>query len=119
LNKPARLSEEEWKILKQHPQWGADIIRPLESIRGARKIILHHHENFDGSGYPDGLKGEAIHIGARIMRIIDSFDAMCSNRPYKKTLSQQQAIKELERYSGTYYDPEILDQFKEMLFESK
>ena len=119
LNKPARLSEEEWKILKQHPQWGADIIRPLESIKGARRIILHHHENFDGSGYPHGLAGEAIPIGARIMRIIDSFDAICSNRPYKRVLSQQQAIRELEKYSGTYYDPEILELFKEMILKSR
>lgn len=115
LNKPEELNEEEWQILRCHPQWGADIIRPLKALSGTVQIVLHHHENYDGSGYPHNLKGEEIPYGARIMRIIDSFDAMTTNRAYKKGMSKKQAVKELERWSGLYYDPVILTEFIRMI----
>jgi putative nucleotidyltransferase with HDIG domain len=117
LNKHTRLSEEEWVILKQHPQWGADMIRPLSSIKGVKDIILYHHENLDGTGYPKGLKGEEIPIGARILRIADSYDAMTTNRPYKEALTKEQALEELVRYSGIYYDPVIVKEFINMMSE--
>lgn len=115
LNKPSRLSQEEWEIVKQHPQWGADIIKPMDSLKGALPIILRHHENYDGSGYPHGLKGNEIDIGARILRIIDSFDAMTTNRPYRAAMSCLQAAEELKKKSGIYYDPELVEQFIKMM----
>lgn len=119
LNKPEQLNEEEWQILRCHPQWGADIIRPLKALSGTVQIVLHHHENYDGSGYPHNLKGEEIPYGARIMRIIDSFDAMTTNRAYKKGMTKKQAVKELERWSGIYYDPVIVAEFIAMISEEE
>jgi len=115
LNKPKKLNQAEWEMFKQHPQWGADIIRPIKSLRGSLDIILYHHENYDGTGYPQGLKGEDIPIGARILRIVDSYDAITTNRPYKEAMSKEQALEELAKYSGSYYDPQILRHFSEML----
>ncbi|RNC29839.1 MAG: 3'3'-cGAMP-specific phosphodiesterase 2 [Candidatus Dichloromethanomonas elyunquensis] len=117
LNKPAELNAPEWEILKQHPQWGADIIRPMQSLKGTVEIILHHHENYDGSGYPKGFKGEDIPLGARILRIIDSYDAMTSDRPYKRGMTEAQAIEELSRLSGQHYDPFLLEKFIQILSE--
>ncbi|NLI91580.1 MAG: diguanylate cyclase [Peptococcaceae bacterium] len=111
LNKPAKLNTQEWEILKQHPQWGADIIRPMKSLKNTVEIVLHHHENYDGSGYPKGLKGEEIPLGARILRIIDSYDAITTNRPYKEAMTKSQALEELRRYSGLHYDPYLLEEF--------
>ena len=118
LNKPAKLNESEWEILKNHPQWGADIIRPMKSFKGVVEIVLYHHENYDGSGYAKGLKGEAIPFGARVLRIIDSFDAITTNRAYKSALNYKQAIEELGKFSGSHYDPVIFEQFAEMIMES-
>lgn len=118
LNKHRNLNEEEWKILRQHPQWGAEIIRPLESLKEASQIVLYHHENYDGTGYPEGLKGEEIPYGARLLRIIDSFDAIITNRPYKEAMSRKQAVEELAKYSGSHYDPELLQQFSAMILEA-
>ncbi|NLT94446.1 MAG: diguanylate cyclase, partial [Clostridia bacterium] len=115
LNKPAKLSKAEWNLFRNHPQWGADIIRPIKSLQGSLEIILHHHENYDGSGYPKGLKGEEIPFGARILRIVDSFDALITNRPYKEAMSKEQALEELKRFSGSYYDPYLLNKFCEIV----
>lgn len=115
LNKPAKLNYDEWEILKSHPQWGAEIIRPLKSFEGIAEIVLYHHENYDGSGYPEGLKGMLIPFGARVLRIIDSFDAMTTNRPYKQGMNKVQAIEELARFSGAHYDPVIFKEFAEMI----
>jgi len=115
LNKPAKLNNNEWEILKGHPQWGADIIRPLKSFEEIGEIVLYHHENFDGSGYPKGLKGLEIPYGARVLRIIDSFDAITTNRPYKFGMTNAQAIEELRGFSGIHYDSIIFEQFAEMI----
>ncbi|HHV64134.1 MAG TPA: diguanylate cyclase [Peptococcaceae bacterium] len=117
LNKPGKLSEEEWAVLKQHPQWGADIIRPLKSLKGMADIVRFHHENYDGSGYPLGLKGEEIPLGARILRIIDSFDAMTTIRQYKEGMTKEQALEELKNLTGRYYDPNLLAEFLAMMQE--
>jgi diguanylate cyclase (GGDEF)-like protein len=119
LNKPTKLNDLEWQMTKQHPQWGADIIRPLKSLKGSLDIVLYHHENYNGTGYPKGLKGEEIPFGARLLRIIDSYDALTSHRPYKEAMSQEQAIEELQKYSGIHYDPEMLEKFCKMILESK
>ncbi|MGI6451192.1 MAG: diguanylate cyclase [Desulfitobacteriia bacterium] len=117
LNKPSKLSQEEWAVLKQHPQWGADIIRPLKSLKGTADIVRFHHENFDGSGYPLGLKGEEIPLGARILRIIDSFDAMTTIRNYKDGMTKEQALEDLNTFSGRHYDPDLLAEFIRMMRE--
>lgn len=119
LNKPTKLNDLEWQMTKQHPQWGADIIRPLKSLKGSLDIVLYHHENYNGTGYPKGLKGEEIPFGAQLLRIIDSYDALTSHRPYKEAMSQEQAIEELQKYSGIHYDPEMLEKFCKMILESK
>ena len=115
LNKPAKLNSSEWEILKSHPQWGADIIRPLKSFQGIVEIVLYHHENYDGSGYPKGIQGLEIPYGARVLRIIDSFDAITTNRPYKLGMNKEQAIEELGKFSGIHYDATIFQQFAEMV----
>ncbi|MFZ7103527.1 MAG: diguanylate cyclase [Peptococcaceae bacterium] len=119
LNKPKKLNNAEWQLFRQHPQWGADMIRPLKSLQGSLDIVLYHHENFDGTGYPQGLKGEEIPYGARILRIIDSYDAITTHRPYKEAMSMIQALEELLKYSGTHYDPVLLEQFCKMIAESE
>ncbi|MDW7675735.1 MAG: diguanylate cyclase, partial [Bacillota bacterium] len=111
LNNSSKLTKREWEILKQHPLWGADMVRPMETLSGAKEIILYHHENYDGSGYPFGQRGLSIPIGARILRIVDSYDAITTNRPYKESMLQQEALVELLKYSGTHYDPQILNEF--------
>ncbi|MDO7788850.1 diguanylate cyclase [Desulforamulus aquiferis] len=105
LNAHGALTEGEWDILKQHPYWGSEIIRPIKSLISVAPYILHHHENFDGSGYPMGISGEEIPLGARIIRIADSFDAITTDRPYKKAVSRQSACEEIMKYSGSHYDP--------------
>ena len=116
LSKPGPLSEEEKKVITEHPILSAkiaeDILSPDE-----REIVCHHHENYDGSGYPDGLKGDEIPIGARILRVVDSFVAMKSPRPYRKALSWDEAVEELKKGKGTLYDPEVVDAFISILEE--
>lgn len=117
LNKPGNLNNKEWQTFYQHPIWGADIIDPLKSLKETKSIILYHHENFDGTGYPYRIKGEEIPVGARLLRIIDSFDAMTTKRSYKDAMSPEQALEDLRKYAGTYYDPVLLQQFEEMIWE--
>lgn len=111
LKKPAHLTGEELKIIKEHPKRSAKILSPLQRLKPAIAIILHHHERFDGTGYPDRLKAEAIPIEARIMAIADSFMAMISRRPYRKSTSVPEAIKELKRHSGGQFDPRLIKAF--------
>lgn len=119
LNKLGPLAREEWLVLQQHPVWGADMVRPARSIAGVIPVILYHHENYDGSGYPEGLSGEQIPLGARILRIVDSFDAMVTNRPYKRPKTKTEALAELRRGSGRFYDPELVEEFIELVQETK
>lgn len=115
LNKTGKLTEEEWFAIRQHPVWGADMIRPISSLSDAVDIVQYHHENFDGTGYPYRIKGEEIPLGARILRVADSFDAMTSNRPYKRIFTFQEALEEIQAHSGTCYDPEVVEAFTEYL----
>lgn len=115
LNKPGKLTKEEWEAICQHSVWGADIIRPISALKGAIDIVLYHHENYDGTGYPYAKAGKDIPLGARILRVADSFDAMVSNRPYKRSLSVNKAIDELIKYRGIYYDPDVLEVFIEYI----
>lgn len=111
LNKPAPLTEEERSIFQQHPIWGAEIVRCVPPLAKCAPIIIAHHENFDGSGYPFQQKGGTIPLGARILRVVDSFDAMITDRPYRRALTINEALEELERGAGTLYDPEVVAAF--------
>lgn len=115
LNKHGKLNQEEWNIIRQHPVWGSDIIKPLEKLWPAVPIILYHHENYDGTGYPEGLAGEDIPILARIIRVADSFDAMTSYRPYKHNMSNDEAMQELRENAGTMFDPYIVECFEKVV----
>jgi hypothetical protein len=107
LLKPGPLSADEWEIMRRHPVWGAEILAQGEGFEVARRIARWHHENIDGSGYPDGLRGERIPLEARIVRIADAFDAMTHPRPYQAARSVEWALEELARYAGSQFDPEL------------
>ena len=111
LIKAEPLTPAEWSTLKQHPQYAVDIIRSIPSFDPVQPIILQHHERYDGTGYPAGLEADTIHPLARLLTVVDSFDAMTSLRPYQKTRTYAQALEELHRCSGTQFDPDAVDAF--------
>ena len=111
LNKKEPLTDEEWKPIKGHPKLGVEILRHVMDLANCLPTILHHHEHYDGSGYPAGLKGEQIPLEARVLSVADAYDAMTSPRPYREQLSMDEAIKELRRCAGTQFDPEIVELF--------
>jgi putative two-component system response regulator len=111
LRKPGALSEKEWIVMKTHPTIGHKILHQVQFLDEASRIVLHHHEKYNGSGYPDGLKGENIFFGARIFSVVDTVDAMTSERPYRKALTFEDAQKELTCHSGSQFDPKVVDAF--------
>ncbi len=111
LHKPGALTEAEWQVIRQHPELGAQMVADVEQLEHARMVITNHHERYDGSGYPRGLRGEAIPLGARIFAIADSFDAMTSTRPYRKGLGLAGARQELRRCAGSDFDPQCVEVF--------
>ncbi|MBL7155734.1 MAG: HD domain-containing protein [Candidatus Omnitrophica bacterium] len=111
LRKKGKLTEEEYKLIKEHPLKGAEIIKSLKSLKSVAPSIMHHHENYDGTGYPKGLKGNDIPLGARIMAVVSSFEAMITKRPYKVPLSIEQAIEEIKKNSGKQFDPKVVSAF--------
>jgi HD-GYP domain-containing protein (c-di-GMP phosphodiesterase class II) len=111
LNKPAKLTAEEYALMKKHPEYGWAVLHQVPGMERASLLILHHHENFDGTGYPGGLKGEEIPIGSRIVSVIDAFDAMVSNRPYREGLPFEEAERRLLQGSGTQFDPDVVRHF--------
>ena len=115
LLKNGPLTEDEFKEIKLHPVIGADIVQHLEMYRHGASIVRHHHERWDGKGYPDGLKGEDIPLGARIIAVADSFDAMTSDRPYRRALSHATALAEIERNAGIQFDPQVVEAFQRYL----
>jgi len=115
LLKPGPPDPEEWEILRRHPVWGAEILGDIEAFALAKRIARWHHEDFDGSGYPDGLRGVAIPFEARIVRIADSFDAITNDRPYRAARSIEEAIEELGRCAGRQFDPDLVDLTIELL----
>lgn len=112
LRKPAKLNEEEWNKMKLHPIHGQKILRNIPFLEGAARIVAQHHEKWDGTGYPVGLRGEDVDIGARIFSVVDAFDAMVSDRVYRKGCSYEDALAELERCAGTQFDPLVVEAFK-------
>ncbi|RPF49651.1 diguanylate cyclase (GGDEF)-like protein/putative nucleotidyltransferase with HDIG domain [Thermodesulfitimonas autotrophica] len=118
LNKPTRLSTEEWAIMKNHTVWGSEMLKSLPAFREILPLLRSHHENYDGSGYPDQLKGKEIPLLARILRLADSFDAMTTDRPYRKALSFAAACQEIEKHAGSLYDPELVPLFLKVIKEA-
>ena len=114
LLKPAALSEEEWVVMRRHPQYAYEMLSPIEYLRPAMDIPYCHHEHWDGSGYPRGLKGEQIPLAARIFAVVDVWDALISDRPYRKAWSVQKAIDYIKEQSGKHFDPEVVDVFLRM-----
>ena len=108
LQKSVSLTEEEYTEIKQHPALGVGILTPVEELASALPAVEHHHERFDGKGYPDGLRGEDIPLIARIVTVADAFDSMVRARPYGYGVSSEAALKEIEENSGTQFDPRIV-----------
>ena len=117
LTKPGPLTDEEWRVMRRHPEFGADFVRRIPFLAGASDIIRHHHERWDGTGYPDGLSSEQIPIEARIFSVVDAYDAMVSERCYKSAQSSATALAEIRRCSGTQFDPRVVDAFERVLPE--
>ncbi|WP_041275127.1 HD-GYP domain-containing protein [Desulfotomaculum nigrificans] len=113
LMNPGKLTEEEWEEMKKHPEIGYRIARATPELAPVAEYILCHHERWDGRGYPRGLKGEEIPLLSRILAVADAFDAMTNDRPYRKAMSREESLAELERNAGTQFDPEIVSAFIE------
>jgi len=111
LHKPARLADDEYALMKKHPEYGWAVMRNVPGMERASLMILHHHESYDGKGYPAGLKGDEIPIGSRIVSVIDAFDAMVSSRPYRAGMPYAEAERRLLAASGTQFDPGVVDRF--------
>ena len=117
LNKPGPLTPAEFEKMKLHASVGADILSAIEFPYPVVPIVRHHHENWDGTGYPDGLKGSDIPIGARILSVVDCFDALTSDRPYRPRLSDTDALRILSERRATMYDPLVIDTFAQVYRE--
>lgn len=111
LHKPEALTESERRLMAQHPLIGAEIVREIEFLIGAAEIVRHHHERWDGKGYPDGLVGEDIPLAARVFAVADVFDALTTERPYRRASSLPEARKMINDGSGTQFDPSVVDVF--------
>lgn len=115
LGKEARLTDREWDEMKQHPDHGAEILGERDFLGNAAEIVRAHHERYDGGGYPRGLSGEDIPIGARIIAVVDTYDAITSTRPYQKAQAKQTAIEELRRGAGSQFDPRVVRAFLDVI----
>jgi HD-GYP domain-containing protein (c-di-GMP phosphodiesterase class II) len=111
LRKPAKLTDEERAIIQKHPEYGWAVLKAVPGFERVSLFVLHHHEGYDGKGYPAGLHGEEIPIGSRIVSVMDSFDAMVSSRPYRTGLPLEEAIRRLQAGSGTQFDPIVTRHF--------
>jgi HD-GYP domain-containing protein (c-di-GMP phosphodiesterase class II) len=111
LRKPAKLTDEERAIIQKHPEYGWAVLKAVPGFERVSLFVLHHHEAYDGKGYPAGLRGDEIPIGSRIVSVMDSFDAMVSSRPYRTGLPLEEAIRRLQAGSGTQFDPVVTRHF--------
>ena len=119
LNKPDALTRTEWAEIKRHPEIGFRILSSVNELAPLAEIILAHHERWDGTGYPKGLKGDEIPLKARILAVADAYDAMTSERPYRKAMSEDAAIEEIRKHAGTQFDLEIAKKFIEKVLGEK
>lgn len=119
LFKPGRLNDEEWEIIKRHAPDGAEIVSGMKAYSAAVEIIRHHHERWDGKGYPDGLKGADIPLGARIVAVCDTYDAMISSRPYRTGIEQSTVLEEIRRQAGAQFDPDVARAFLMIMAEQR
>jgi putative nucleotidyltransferase with HDIG domain len=119
LTKTSKLTAKEYSIIKSHPLRGAQMLRPLQVLKPVIPIIMHHHEKFDGTGYPSRLKKGQIPQGARIMTVADAFEAMVYGRPYRERMNIAAAIKEIKRKSGTQFDPKVVEAFLKIIKKIK
>ncbi|HEY8395532.1 MAG TPA: HD-GYP domain-containing protein, partial [Bacilli bacterium] len=117
LSKPGKLTKDEWKEMKKHPEIGYRIAMASPDLVSVADYILSHHERWDGKGYPRGLKGKEIPLLARIISITDAYDAMRSDRPYRKALTKEEALQEIKNNAGTQFDPEFAEFFVNMMRE--
>jgi putative nucleotidyltransferase with HDIG domain len=113
LEKAGPLDEDEWEEIQKHPEMAYQIVRDIPFLQRAGEIVLHHHERFDGGGYPHGLMGEEIPLGARIFAVVDAYDAMTSERPYRRAGSHAFAVREIKRNANTQFDPQVIEAFLE------
>jgi putative nucleotidyltransferase with HDIG domain len=115
LNKPGKLLPEEWELMQSHVRVGRDLLERVPLLKQLAEVIMHHHERWDGTGYPDGLKGESIPLAARIVCVVDAYCTMISKRSYKESLPVEQAREEVKRFRGTQFDPRVVDAFLDVL----
>jgi HD-GYP domain-containing protein (c-di-GMP phosphodiesterase class II) len=119
LRKPGKLEKMEWGTVKEHPLMGARLIEPIELFSRILPFVIHHHEAFDGDGYPRGLRGSEIPFEARIIAVADAFDAMTSDRPYRKAYSDNAALEELKEKAGIQFDPMVVEAFLAVIQKKK
>jgi HD-GYP domain-containing protein (c-di-GMP phosphodiesterase class II) len=115
LDKPAKLDDEEYRLIKEHPRMGVRILEPVSAYAEILPLVLQHHERFDGQGYPNGLSGDAIILGARILAVADVYDALVSDRPYRSPWTAQQAIELIKEEAGRQFDPLVVKVFLKVL----
>jgi len=117
LLKPGPLTEEEWEIMKKHPVYAWELLSSIRYLRPALDIPYCHHEHWDGTGYPRGLKGEEIPLSARIFSVVDVWDALTSDRPYRPAWTREKALEYIKEQAGHHFDPQIAERFLELLQE--
>jgi HD-GYP domain-containing protein (c-di-GMP phosphodiesterase class II) len=118
LNKPGRLLPAEWAVLRRHPEDGAHMLAGVDHLRAAVPYVLYHHEHWDGSGYPAGLRGGQIPIEGRLLAVVDAYDAMTSERPYRVALSSAEACAEILRQAGRQFDPVVAEAFAHLRLQA-
>jgi len=119
LRRHGGLRDGEYESVKQHPEVGVDIVGPIEFLEQVKEIILHHHERYDGGGYPGKLKGDSIPVGARILAVVDAYSSMLSDRPYRSAMTAEEAMEEIRRCSGSQFDPDIVEKLVAVLREGE
>ncbi len=119
LHKTGPLSEDEWKIMRMHPVYAYDMLSPIPYLRAALDIPYCHHEKWDGTGYPRGLKGTEIPLSARIFAVVDVWDALCSDRPYRRAWEPRRALEYIQNETGRHFDPIVVSTFLRLIKEMK